>query len=55
MRDQQNDIERIIAAIGAPPDAPLAMPRQDLEQPRAQPQPGLFPRLIGVFMPKAGP
>jgi hypothetical protein len=48
------DIERMIAAIGALPDAPMVMLRQDLEQAGARVLHGLVPRLLGLFMSKAG-
>ncbi|WP_322890108.1 MULTISPECIES: hypothetical protein [unclassified Yoonia] len=52
--EEDSDIERIIAAIGAPPAAPMVVVRQELERSGTQVSHGLFPRLIGVFMPKAG-
>lgn len=52
--EEDTDIERIIAAIGAPPDAPMVVVRQELEHAGARAQHGLFPRLTAVFMPKAG-
>ena len=48
------DIERMIAAIGALPDAPMVMVRQDLEQAGARVLHGLVPRLLGLFMSRAG-
>lgn len=48
------DIERMIAVIGALPDAPMVMLRQELEWADARAQHGLLPRLFGMFMSKAG-
>jgi hypothetical protein len=48
------DIERMIAVIGAPPDAPMVMLRQELEWADARAHHGLLPRLLGLFMSKAG-
>lgn len=48
------DIERMIAVIGAPPDAPMVMMRQELEWARARVLHGLVPRLLGLFMSRAG-
>lgn len=54
MSDKDQDIERLIAMIGAPPAAPMAVVRQHLEHDRNGDQPGFLPRLFGVFSPKAG-
>lgn len=48
------DIERMISAIGAPPDAPMVMLRQELEWAGARVLHGLVPRLLGLFMSRAG-
>lgn len=52
--EEHSDIERIIAAIGAPPDAPLVVVRQELEHTGVRASHGLFPRLTAVFLSKAG-
>lgn len=54
LSDDDLDIERMIAVIGAPPAAPLAVVRQRLEREKDATQTGLLPRLLGVISPKAG-
>lgn len=43
------DIAQMVAAIGAPPVAPLAMPRQILTAPDSQPWAAIWPRLFGIL------
>ncbi|MFN3661975.1 hypothetical protein [Yoonia sp.] len=54
MSDENPDIERLIAVIGAPPAAPMAIVRQQLEHGKGDEHHGLLPRLFGAFLPKAG-
>jgi hypothetical protein len=54
MPEIDSDIERLIAVIGAPPAAPMAVLRQQLERNKGVEEPGLLPRLFGAFSPKAG-
>lgn len=57
--DDDFDIERVIAVLGAPPEAPLVIVRQQLEREKATAQHGaaqhgVLLRLLGAFAPKAG-
>lgn len=54
MSDKDQDIERLIMMIGAPPVAPMAVVRQKLEHDKDGEQLGLLLRLSGAFSPKAG-
>lgn len=54
MPDQETDIERLIAVIGAPPAAPMPVVRQQLERNGNDADHGFLLRLFGVFSPKAG-
>lgn len=53
--DDDTDIERMVALIGAPPAAPMVVVRQQLERDQsAAVQQGLLPRLLHFFVPRAG-
>lgn len=52
--EKECDIERMVAAIGAPPVAPMNVVRQQLEHEKGTVLHGLLPRLREAFMPKAG-
>jgi hypothetical protein len=52
--DDDFDIEHLVALIGAPPEAPMAVVRQKLERDGATASQGFLPRLLHFFVPGAG-
>ncbi len=53
--EDDTDIERMVALIGAPPAAPMVVVRQKLERDGdAVAQQGWVPRLLHFFVPRAG-
>jgi len=53
MPADQIDPEPIVTSLGAPPIAPLPVPRQSLHGDRSA-QPGLMLRLLGAFAQRTG-
>lgn len=53
MPEDQLDPERVVVTLGAPPIAPLPVPRQTLHGDRSG-QPGLMLRLLGAFAHRTG-
>jgi hypothetical protein len=52
--EDNSDIERMVARIGAPPAAPLKVVRQQLERDPQAASASLFLRLRGAILPRAG-